>query len=108
MAKKLIAAMLFLALGGCQTSFTGSPHVENGRAGCEAKCRGQGMDIAGLVFMGEYSSACVCSVPGHGAKSRAMMVATAAGGAGAVGVVMQMRQNDENRNYEDGFNRLFN
>jgi hypothetical protein len=99
MAKKVFGVVLFLGLVGCQTSFTGSPHVENGRAGCEAKCRGQGMDVAGLVYMGEYSSACVCSVPGQGAKGRGMMVATAAGGAGAVGVVMQMRQNEENRNH---------
>src|SRR5260370_24250193 len=83
---------LALGLAGCATSFTGNAHVENGRAGCEEKCRGQGMQIAGMVYMGEYSSACVCEVP-HGSASgrRDMLVGSAAGASGAAaGVSMPL------------------
>ena len=55
--------LLVVSAIGCGTTFTGSAHVEDGRRGCEAKCRGQGMQVAGMVYMGEYSSACVCEVP---------------------------------------------
>ena len=34
----LIALMSMVA--GCATQFTGDPHIEDGRAGCEVKCRG--------------------------------------------------------------------
>jgi hypothetical protein len=92
---------LALSLAGCATSFTGNAHVENGRAGCEEKCRGQGMQIAGMVYMGEYSSACVCEVP-HGSASgrRDMLVSGGAGASGAAaGVMMQMsRQQQQQHN----------
>ncbi len=88
--------ILLVLLGGCATSFTGSPHIENGRKGCDAKCSSQGMEVAGMVYMGEYTSGCVCSVPGQSASKKNLMMATAAGaGAGAAGVVMQMRRNEE-------------
>lgn len=85
-----------LVLAGCATSFTGSAHVENGRSGCEAKCRGQGMELAGMVYMGEYSDACICATPGQSAARRSRLLAS--GGAtagGAAGVVMQMRAQEE-------------
>lgn len=82
---------------GCATNFTGSPHVENGRAGCEQKCKAQGMEVAGMVYMGEYSDACVCSVPGQAAARNRQLVASVAGaGAGAAGVVMQARRDSDN------------
>jgi hypothetical protein len=86
---------LALMLMGCATSFTGSPHIENGRAGCEEKCKGQGMQVAGMVYMGEYSSACVCEVPRGAAQlSRREVLVASAGGVGgaAAGVMMQMRR----------------
>lgn len=94
---KFIKLPLFiLFIGGCATNFTGSPHVEDGRKGCEAKCTSQGMEVAGMVYMGEYTSGCVCSVPGQSASSRKLMMASASGaGAGAAGVVMQKRKDDE-------------
>jgi hypothetical protein len=85
---------------GCATSFTGSPHVEDGRQGCEAKCKGQGMQVAGMVYMGEYSSACVCEVPrGSAEGSRSSLLASSAAAAGgSAGVMMQMqRQRDSQR-----------
>ena len=77
---------------GCATSFTGSAHVEEGRAGCERKCAGQGLAMSGMVYMGEYSSACVCEVPGASGSSGSSAGAAA---GGATGVVMQMRAAQE-------------
>ena len=88
-----------LGLSGCATAFMGSPHVEGGRTGCEAKCRGQGMAVAGMVYMGEYSSACVCEVPGGGSAHAQMLdSATAACGGAAVAVEMQRRQQQQYNN----------
>jgi hypothetical protein len=94
-ASVVLAAM---SLAGCATSFTGNAHVENGRAGCEEKCRGQGMQIAGMVYMGEYSSACVCEVPhasGSSSKHDFLIGAGAGGSGAAAGVIMQMRRIEE-------------
>jgi hypothetical protein len=87
-----------LALSACATSFTGSPYVEEGRAGCERKCKGDGMDVAGMVYMGEYSSACVCAVPGRTAQGRQQLLASASVAAGAAGVEMQKRRQEQNNN----------
>jgi outer membrane lipoprotein SlyB len=90
--KRTLACSLILLLAGCATSFTGSPHVEDGRAGCDKKCRGQGMETAGMVYMGEYSSACVCAVPGQHASRGRILVAAAGAAAGAVAGVEMQRQ----------------
>jgi hypothetical protein len=88
-----ISALLYAAIGtGCATNFTGSAHIEGGRATCERKCAGQGLTMSGLIYMGEYSSACVCSVPGGAASS----IGASAVAAGAAGVVMQMRASQSN------------
>jgi hypothetical protein len=85
-----IGAVLLAA--GCATSFTGSAHVEGGRAGCRAKCDGLGMEEGGMVYIGEYSSACICLVPGQSAANGRVLVAQAGGVAAAVaGVEMQRR-----------------
>lgn len=62
---------LLLVGGGCTTSFTGSAQVEGGRPGCEAKCASIGMEMQAFVFMGEYSTACVCEVPGRATQANA-------------------------------------
>jgi hypothetical protein len=97
MSKLLMLCALFAAtLGGCATSFTGGAHVEDGRNGCERKCKGQGMEVTGMVYMGEYSDACICSVPGQTSSRRTrVMVGAAAVAGGAAGVVMQMRAQDD-------------
>ncbi|HSM94315.1 MAG TPA: hypothetical protein VLT47_15680 [Anaeromyxobacteraceae bacterium] len=80
----LVAA---LALAGCQTVFYGAPKVEKGVAGCRATCDGWGMELAGMVKMGEYSDGCICQV--RAAPPRAEV-----GGSvipPATGVVMQMQ-----------------
>jgi hypothetical protein len=86
------AMFAVLTLVGCATSFSGDPHIEDGRKGCDKKCADEGMELAGMVYMGEYSDACVCEVKGHGSASsrRELLVGSAGGGAGAAGVWMQM------------------
>lgn len=54
------ALALALSLSGCPTSFTGNAHVSDGKAGCERKCKQSGLRFSGMVFLGEYSSACMC------------------------------------------------
>jgi len=96
----LVFGLLACVLGtACATSFTGSAHVEEGRAGCERKCKGQGMEVSGMVYMGEYSDACICSVPGQTGSRRTRLLA--GGGAvagGAAGVVLQMRAQQQANN----------
>jgi hypothetical protein len=91
--KRVRVLLIAIGTSACATSFTGSAHVEEGRAGCERKCKGQGMELAGMVYMGEYSDACVCAVPGQAASTKQNILATAGAVAGgSAGVVMQMRQ----------------
>ena len=97
--KKILCALVCLLAVGCATNFTGSPHVEGGRGGCEKKCSAQGMEVAGMVYMGEYSSACVCAAPGQAASVRRTLVASAATGGGAVGVIMQMQRDSQNNRH---------
>lgn len=86
---------LALALAtGCATSFTGSAHIEGGRGACEQKCAGQGLAMSGLVYMGEYSSACVCEVPGRGATASNVGSSAAVAG-GAAGVMMQTQRDQQ-------------
>ena len=87
-----VMALVLVAIDGCATNFTGSPNVENGRAGCEKKCTEDGMELAGMVYMGEYSDACVCQVKGHGSTSSSheLLLGSAGSSAGAAGVWMEM------------------
>ncbi|HWL84542.1 MAG TPA: hypothetical protein VNO21_02000 [Polyangiaceae bacterium] len=94
--KCALTAMLMVTVG-CATSFTGSPHVEGGRAGCDAKCKGLGMSVAGFVYMGEYSSACVCEVPRatSSIESRRLLASAAGSMGAAAGVITQMRNQEQ-------------
>ena len=95
-ALAMTGSMLFT--GACATSFTGSAYVENGRSGCEAKCKAQSMELVGMVYLGEYSDACVCGTPGRAASNLSDAVASV--GAGATGVVLQMRAQQERANQQ--------
>ncbi|HEY6173056.1 MAG TPA: hypothetical protein VIX73_01385, partial [Kofleriaceae bacterium] len=58
--------VLFVVLGagaGCQTQFVGDAHIEP--ITCQAKCREANLVMAGMVYLGQYSSACLCEVPRH-------------------------------------------
>ena len=97
MRRMLLAAAVGLA--GCQTVFTGAPKVTDGPKGCKAACDAWGMDLAGMVKMGEYSDGCICQVrpgtPGAPAQPptpSADARTTASGGPQAVaGVWVQMQ-----------------
>ena len=67
----VLALGLTLGLAGCPTSFSGNAYVHDGRAGCEQKCKKAKLRMSALVFLGEYSSACVCEVPADKAKPAA-------------------------------------
>jgi hypothetical protein len=86
--------VLSLALGACATNFTGSAHIEGGRAGCEKKCTADGLAMTGLIYMGEYSSACVCSLPGS-PETPASAASSGAATAAAASVVVQMQQSEQ-------------
>lgn len=90
-ARTLISLTIALSLVNCATSFTGSAYFEGGRSACESKCAEQGLSMTGMVYMGEYSSACVCEKPNQGGSTT-----SAAGISGsAVGVILQQRASQQ-------------
>lgn len=82
-----LALLALTLLAGCPTAFTGSAHVSDGKAGCERKCKQNGLRFTGMVFMGEYSSACICEPKSldAGAPSPTAASAAAASAGAAVG-----------------------
>jgi hypothetical protein len=102
-----VAALgLTLGLSGCPTSFSGNAHIVNGRVGCEQKCKQSKLRMSALVFLGEYSSACVCELPPPKASSETPPVAppeapasgapaAAASFGGAVGAMLHAAADPE-------------
>jgi hypothetical protein len=86
----LLLALLFLTAQvlGCATAFTGDAKVESGVSGCRKKCEGWGMELSGMVAMGEYSDGCICRVPGQTAS----LEPAGALVGGVAGVAMQMQR----------------
>jgi hypothetical protein len=80
-----------LATAACATHFTGAPKVPNGVAGCKTICSSYGMELTGMVALGEYSDGCICQVSGEGGGPSA----SAAAGAASVAVVTMMREQEE-------------
>jgi hypothetical protein len=64
MKKAFLAVSASLWLGGCFAQFIGAAKVKDGPAGCWRTCDGWGMDLVGMVKMGEYSDGCICQVRG--------------------------------------------
>jgi len=100
----LSSCAFVLVASGCATSFTGDAHYPGGARACFAKCASEQMQMSGFVYMGEYSSACVCEPRRTGAVAAAdeevasnteIGGAGAAGGTGAVGVILQARQQQQ-------------
>jgi hypothetical protein len=99
MNKYTAVSLALWSVSACATSFTGSAHIEGGRSGCQTKCSAQGLEMSALVYLGEYSSACVCSVqPPAGAPAvsqRDIQSSGVAAAAGATsGVVMQKQERE--------------
>jgi hypothetical protein len=97
----LVLVSLASGLAGCATRFTGDPKFPGGARGCFDACKREGMVMSSYVFVGEYSTGCVCSLKPtpapqpSPATSGGQSDATAASSAAAVGVVMQMRRAQE-------------
>ncbi|MGD8861795.1 MAG: hypothetical protein PVI30_17425 [Myxococcales bacterium] len=92
--------MLLLVLGcaGCATSFQGSARFPGGPKGCYDKCDEAGMKMTNFVYVGEYSTGCVCGLDRRkdaDARARSGAPESAATTAAAVGVVMQMRRQQQ-------------
>jgi hypothetical protein len=108
--RSLLLAIAMLSAAGCQTQFIGNAHIDP--ATCQTRCAADHLQMSGMVYMGEYSSACICEVPrsdaplpprppeappaalrgssGSGAPIRV------AGSLGATaGVIMQMRATEQ-------------
>lgn len=73
------------ALLSCATTFNGSSKVPNGAAGCKAICSSYGMELTGMVALGEYSDGCICEIPGKRASPSGAVAAV------AESVIMQER-----------------
>ncbi len=88
---RLLLYAMFVFAAGCTTSFTGAPFVEGGRPGCERKCASVGLAMAAFVFMGEYSTACICDIPQRAARADR----AAAIGASVAGIAAQQRHAED-------------
>lgn len=97
--KKLVAAGLIAVMGvvsGCATSFTGSAKVDGPRE-CRKVCDTWGMDLAGMVAMGEYTNGCICKVKGEQVSVNgigATLLMSSVGGSGGAAGVYKMNQED--------------
>jgi hypothetical protein len=58
----LLLALAFSSLG-CGTMFNGDSQFPGGVPECRQKCAGDGLKMAAYVYMGEYTSGCVCAAP---------------------------------------------
>jgi hypothetical protein len=93
----LAAILLSAGLSGCPTTFSGSAHVVDGRAGCEQKCKKSKLRMSALVFLGEYSSACVCEVPApvpKPSRSEESEESAALGSVGAAVTALEQTSSD--------------
>lgn len=81
-----LAASALVACFAQPTSFKGSAKVPAGAMGCRNRCSALGMELAGMVIMGEYSDGCICTLPGQNQA----VVSKAGAQAAAAGVRMQM------------------
>lgn len=82
-------------VAGCATQFVGSAHYPGGAAACFTACAHNRMRMSGFVYLGAYSSACVCEPVRASAMTAPLESRSAstgaAGAGGVVGVVLQAR-----------------
>ena len=96
--KRIIAAMgAALLLAGCATSFSGSTKVD-GPDECRKICGKWGMELAGMVAMGDYTDGCICKVKGETLSlrdaGRGLLMSSAATAGGVSAVKRQMEKDD--------------
>ncbi len=88
----MIVTALVIGLIGCATEFTGSPYINGGADQCRSECEEQGLTMAGMVMMGEYTDGCICAVSGLEAQT---IEAAPSAASSAVGVVLQQRRQQQ-------------
>lgn len=89
---KCLLMILCVLVAGCATTFQGEAHIPGGARGCYERCLADNMEMDSYVYMGEYSTACVCRM--KGVASGASQSSAAHGGA-AVGVVLQQQRQQQ-------------
>lgn len=80
----LVASLFSLCSCVFPTNFTGAAKVPKGAEGCRTICSSYGMELTGMVALGEYSDGCICEVPGKGKPASS----NAAAATGAVTATM--------------------
>ena len=85
------AVAMLVSVSGCATSFTGSAKLDGAKE-CRTVCDGWGMELAGMVAMGEYTNGCICKVKGTqlsmSGVGNILLMSSAGSGGGAAGVSM--------------------
>lgn len=63
--KNVFVLLIPFALFACNqpTQFHGEPKFPDGASGCRQACQKEGLEMAGFVFSGEFSTSCVCAPP---------------------------------------------
>ena len=92
-----VLVLVALVVSGCSTTFLGDAKFPGGARGCFDRCSAQGMTMSSFVFMGDYSTGCVCGPTPQGADTSATSGgAAAASSAAAVATITQMRAAEQN------------
>jgi hypothetical protein len=89
-----ISLLSSFLLSSCTTVFQGSAYVKDGVLGCQNKCKSWGMELSGMVAMGEYSDGCICKKTGVSADSA---FNAGAAEAAVAGVEMQRQREEQQR-----------
>lgn len=90
----MFLCLFVLSLGACATTFKGDAQFPGGPRGCYDRCEKAGLTMTSYVFVGEYSSGCVCSLKRKptSASDGASAQSSAATSAAAVAVMRQMQE----------------
>lgn len=90
----VVASVLALSITGCgATSFEGSAYFPGGAPACMSHCASANMEMDSFVFMGAYSTACICRLKTAGGHARANGgSAGATSGAAVAGIVIQRQR----------------
>jgi hypothetical protein len=89
----IVPVFAMLSCATSETYFRGAAKVPNGAAGCQARCSSYGMELAGMVALGDYSDGCICEVAGRRSAS-----AAAASGAAVSAVMDEIRLQRQRQN----------
>jgi hypothetical protein len=94
-------ALLFLTVAvfssfGCGTTFNGDAHFPGGIPNCQTRCAKDGLSMAAYVYLGEFTTGCVCSAakPSEGQPTAPSAQVDGVAAAQAVAVAYQRRNQD--------------